>query len=110
MDTKDIPKHGPSDWRREPSERKTAILGKLGEETTELASRCFRAMIQGLDETDPGTKRSNLSHLQDEIADVLATVRLARTFLALDEVDINKRQEAKFAYKFPWIDALPNNQ
>jgi hypothetical protein len=36
MDTKDIPKDGPSDWRREPSERRNAIVGKLGEEAGEI--------------------------------------------------------------------------
>lgn len=84
METKDIPENGPTDWRREPSERRNAVIGKLSEESSELAGRCARAMIQGLDALDPDTGRSNLAHLQDEIADVQAMTQLAIEFLRLD--------------------------
>ena len=107
MDTADIPTHGPSDWRREPSERRNAILGKLGEEAAELATRCLRAMIQGLDECDPGTGRTNLAHLQDEIADVAAQMQMAGEFLDLDATAITDRERRKYTYKLPWIKGLP---
>jgi len=110
MDTKDIPKDGPSDWRREPSERRNAVIGKLGEECSELAGRCLRSMIQGLDEKDPDTGRTNLDHLQDEVADVLAQIDLAKEFLALKEVQIDDRRWRKHRYKLPWIVALPDTR
>lgn len=108
MKTEDIPKSGPSDWRREPSERRNAILGKMAEEADELAARCVRAMIQGLDELDPDTGRSNLLHLQDEIADVCAQFHLAHDFLDLDDDAILDREARKFDFKLPWILALPD--
>lgn len=110
MDTKDIPSSGPSDWRREPSERRNALLGKLAEEASELATRCSRAMIQGLNELDPDSGRSNLDHLQDEIADVRAISQLAVEFLALDSALMRDRQYLKYHYKLPWIEALPDQQ
>lgn len=106
MDTKDIPISGPSDWRREPSERRNAILGKMAEEASELANRCARSMIQGLDERDPGTGRTNLAHLEDEVADVLATISLANEFLSLDRDLMSDRAERKYRYKLPWIKVL----
>lgn len=108
MDTKDIPLSGPSDWRREPSERRNAVLGKLAEEANELAARCARAMIQGIDELDPGSGRTNLAHLQDEAADVYAMLQLAGGFLHFDPRTISTRRQLKYDYKLPWIQALPD--
>lgn len=108
MDTKDIPQNGPSDWRREPSERVTAVVGKLGEEASELASRCCRVLIQGLRSIDPDSKRSNLEHLTDEIADVEALIDLAKEHLLLSCEDISDRRDRKRRYKKPWVEALPN--
>lgn len=108
MDTKDIPENGPSDWRREPSERINAVVGKLGEETSECAARCFRIVIQGLHSIDPDSGRSNLEHLSDEIADVEALISLAKQFLPLSNEAIHDRRVRKRAYKLPWIEALPS--
>ncbi len=106
MKTADIPKDGPSDWRREPNEEWNAVLGKLGEELSEGATKCFRAMIQGLMERDPGDGRTNLEHLQDELADIEALVRTARARLPVNGVEIDERSRRKEAYKAPWFDAL----
>lgn len=110
METKDIPENGPTDWRREPSERRNAVIGKLSEESSELAGRCARAMIQGLDALDPDTGRSNLAHLQDEIADVQAMTQLAIEFLRLDTAYLQDRRIRKYRYKKPWVAALPCSQ
>ena len=110
MDTKDIPKDGPSDWRRELSERRNALLGKLGEEASELSARCFRSMIQGLDSIDPDTKRTNLSELQDEIADVCAQLKLIEEFIDVDRHYIIERVIKKYKYKLPWILALSDER
>ena len=109
MDTKDIPLNGPSDWRREPSERRNALLGKLAEEANELAGRCARAMIQGLDELDPDTGRTNRAHLQDEFADVQAIMELADEFLVFSRSQVAERRSRKYAYKRPWFVALPDS-
>lgn len=109
MKTEDIPLNGPSDWRREPSERRNAILGKMAEETSELAARCVRSMIQGLDELDPDTGRSNLAHIEDEMADVEAMLSLVKVFLGVDREGISVRAGRKYNYKRPWIEALPDD-
>lgn len=106
MDTADIPLKGPSDWRAEPNPASLAVVGKLGEEAAELASRCCRAVIQGVDALDPDSGRTNKDHLQDEIADVLALIKLARDQLRLDWPTINRRMDAKVYFKRPWIEAL----
>jgi hypothetical protein len=50
MDTKDIPTHGPSDWRREPSERRNAFLGKLAHKLAQsrLHGRKFQKTLRAL--------------------------------------------------------------
>lgn len=107
METKDIPTSGPSDWRREPDERVNFVVGKLGEEAGELVTRCCRVMIQGLHAIDPDTGKPNLHHLADEIADVEALIALAKWFLPVDILSIHHRGARKYAYKLPWIEALP---
>jgi hypothetical protein len=110
MRTEDIPADGPSDWRREPSERRNALLGKLAEECNELAGRLVRAMIQGLDELDPDDGRPNLMHIQDEFADVTALMELFELYIELDQAEIMARWGKKLRYKRPWFEALPDER
>jgi hypothetical protein len=67
-------------------------------------------MIQGLDERDPDDGRTNLRHLEDEIADVEAQIRMAKHFLGLELSAIDDRRHRKYAYKLPWIRALPDER
>lgn len=106
MDTKDIPANGPSDWQPITHKPTLAVLGKLQEECGELTSIVARATIQGLDEADPETEAVNRLALQDEIADVLAMIKLAAEKLKLDHGSIDARMSKKFIYKKIWIDAL----
>lgn len=108
MDTKDIPKDGPSDWRREPSERLNALILKLGEESGELSVRCIRAAMQGIREIDPDSKRTNLAHIEDEIADVCAQLQLFGEFIEVNSTAITDREKRKYRFKLPWIKALPD--
>lgn len=55
-----------------------AILGKMGEESGELATRCCRCIVQGLDELDPDTGRTNRAELAREMADVMACIEIVR--------------------------------
>ncbi len=63
-----------SPWMPEQDQIRLAILGKLGEEASELAQRCFRCIIHGLDELDPDTGRTNRVELEREISDVIACI------------------------------------
>lgn len=69
-----------SPWMPMQDQHQLAMLGKLAEEAAELASRASRCIIQGIDELDPDTGRSNRDELAREIADVLACVEIAHWY------------------------------
>jgi len=51
-------------------------LGKLQEELGELQAAISRCMIQGINENEPVTGKSNRLWIEEEIADVYANLRL----------------------------------
>lgn len=106
MDTADIPTTAPSDWQPITNKHDLAVLGKLGEEASELGSALFRCVIQGIDEAEPRTLKVNRRWVEDEIADVLAMTDIAIRRLGLDRTAILARRQRKIAYKDPWFDAL----
>lgn len=59
-------------WHPEADPVRLAALGKLAEELTEAASRVSRCIIQGIDELDPESGRSNRDELGREMADIRA--------------------------------------
>lgn len=106
MKTEDIAKAPASNWHPERNLEFVGMIGKLGEEASELAGHCCRIVIQGVFADDPGTGQSNVSKLQDEIADVEACIALVKARMGLDERAIRPRVSAKFDYKTPWLDWL----
>lgn len=66
-----------SPWMPEQDQIRLAVLGKLIEECNELAGRSARCIIQGIDEADPTSGRTNLAELEREIADVMACIGTA---------------------------------
>jgi hypothetical protein len=72
-----------SPWMPETNQIKLAVLGKLVEECNELSGRAARSIIQGLDENDPSTGRTNREELEREIADVEACIAIAKLNLQL---------------------------
>ncbi|SCW95870.1 hypothetical protein [Ancylobacter rudongensis] len=73
-----------SPWMPEQDRVRLAVLGKLAEEAGELASRAARCIIQGIDETDPDTGRSNADELGREIADVMACAAALEALLRVN--------------------------
>jgi len=72
------------------------VLGKLGEELGECTSATARCIIQGINESEPVTKKPNQLWLEEEIADVLATTDIAISHFKLDATFIlNRAQEKK---------------
>lgn len=65
MKTEDIPSTPPSDWQPITNKHDLAVLGKLGEEATELGSAIFRCIIQGLNEREPTTGKVNRQWLEE---------------------------------------------
>jgi len=87
VNTNEIPQDGPSDWQPITNKRTLALLGKLGEEASELSSAAFRCIIQGVDE-------------------VLAMLAIIQHDMGLNQGAIMRRQMRKMNYKQPWFDAL----
>jgi hypothetical protein len=65
-----------SAWMPERDPVRIAVLGKLAEELSECAARVSRCLIQGINEVDPDTGRTNLYELERELADVAACTKL----------------------------------
>ena len=110
MNTNEIPQDGPSDWQPITNKRTLALLGKLGEEASELSSAAFRCIIQGVDEVEPTTGKPNRQWLEEEIADVLAMLAIIQHDMGLNQGSIMRRQMRKMNYKQPWFDALKQQE
>lgn len=77
-------------------------MGKLIEELGELSNVAARCIIQGIDETDPGTGKVNRLRLEHEIADVMAQCRVTIEALGLDMGAISLRSAQKRAQMQEW--------
>jgi NTP pyrophosphatase (non-canonical NTP hydrolase) len=77
------------------------ILLILQEECGEVVQSISKCMRFGIDQIKPGTDRTNLQHLQQEIGDILAMVELLHdqelgiTVEGLQEAANNKFQKLK---------------
>lgn len=72
-----------SPWSPEQDRIRLAVLGKLIEECNELAGRAARCIIQGIDEQDPTSGRTNREELAREMADAIACIETAETRLGI---------------------------
>ena len=77
-------------------------LGKLGEEAGELASAVSRCIIQGIDEAEPVTGKVNKEWLEDEMADVLASMSLVEEHFQLNIERILQRADNKMEHLRKW--------
>lgn len=84
----------------DPVDLKT--LGKLCEELGECSAAAARCLIQGIDEREPRTGKPNRRWLSEELADVLANVRLTVDHFGLDQDFILSRADAKRAGLQQW--------
>jgi NTP pyrophosphatase (non-canonical NTP hydrolase) len=81
--------------------------GKTLEELGELVAVLARVIIQGVDEVDPGSGRTNRVRLEDELADVLAQCcRLIET-LGLNRGTIMTRVAEKDRQMAEWDSLYP---
>lgn len=81
-------------------------LGKLGEELGEANSAVSRCVIQGIDEREPITGKSNREWLEDELADVLANIDLVAGHFNLDWQRMWKRRNEKMRHLRAWHEML----
>ncbi|MGJ4893747.1 hypothetical protein ACQR2B_06755 [Bradyrhizobium oligotrophicum] len=77
-------------------------LGKLIEELNECGSAAARCVIQGIDEREPVTGKLNREWLEDEIADVIANIRLVTEHFGLDEERVRMRVGRKRDHLRAW--------
>ena len=95
-----------SPWEPETSQHTLAVLGKLAEEASECATAAARCIIQGIDESEPVSGKTNRRWLEEEIADVIAQTRLAADALGLDIAFIMERAKVKQGYTGAWQESL----
>lgn len=63
-----------SPWQVTTDPKLLRRMGKTIEEAGELVNVAGRVIIQGIDEIDPGTGKSNRARLLDELADMQAQI------------------------------------
>lgn len=97
-------KHKLSKWVPTTNLLHLRRFGKLGEELSELGAVTNRCIIQGIDEIDPSTQKTNRLRLQEEIADVLAQSCCTIDDLELDKKFINSRVRDKIEQMAEWED------
>lgn len=78
------------------------VSGKFAEELAECGSAIARCIIQGIDECEPSTGKSNRQWLEEEIADVIANINLVCAHFQLSITSIQKRIEFKTVYLRKW--------
>lgn len=104
MDNKDIPTTHLNPWHPMTNPIDLKHLGKLGEEAGELGSAVSRCIIQGINEQDPTSTKTNKEWLEDEIADVWANSNLVINRFLLDVDRIKSRAAKKQAALIKWHD------
>lgn len=89
-------------WRPMSNPLDLKHLGKLAEELNEAGSAVARCIIQGIDEREPITRKSNREWLEDELADVMANIRLVTDHFGLDQSRMAERAERKRKHLKAW--------
>lgn len=99
-DSKPYPQ--PSPWQPEQDKLRLALLGKLAEELNEAGAIVARCIIQGIDESEPMTRRLNKWALENELADVQATTNLVVQHFFLDRERMATRVARKIQHLTGW--------
>lgn len=98
----DGPMPSVSAWVPVTDLRMLARLGKLNEELAELSAIVARCIIQGVEECNPETGKLNRLALEQEIADVLAGIKIIVEDLRLDSLKIAERCQHKVDHLRRW--------
>ena len=106
MDTADIPNRPPSAWQPETCRVRNAIYGKSQEELHELGIVLSRCAIQGVEEINPTTGKTNLEEMQNEVSDVLAYCERLIAHFNLDRDAVDSRKMLKYEYHGRWLEML----
>lgn len=77
-------------------------IGKSSEELSELLAVFARIGIQGMDEIDPSSGKTNRQRMHEETADVLAQLACNMRAFGMDAEAIRRRQALKEAQMAEW--------
>lgn len=91
-----------SPWQIETDPLRVRRLGKTLEEINELGAVLARCTIQGIDEIDPSSGKTNRQRLEEETADVLAQIVCNIEALALNRPAIHARRDEKIRQMVEW--------
>lgn len=92
-----------SPWVPEQDVGKQKRLGKAVEEGGEYVSAVARCFIQGINENEPVTGKPNKQWLEEEAADVMATMSHLIDHFELDWDFINARARKKYEQLGKWF-------
>jgi hypothetical protein len=92
-------------WIPEKDPLTVAVIGKLGEECSEGSNACHRAIIQGIKASHPVTGKPNREAILEEIADIEASIFLAKEYLAssVELEAIRLRRANKILHLRDWL-------
>ena len=95
-------KHNLQSWYVEIDSQRLRRFGKTLEELGELQAVVARCIIQGIDEVDPSSQKTNRLRLEEEIADVYAQLFLLEERFNLDTEFIAERMMHKTDQMYEW--------
>lgn len=93
-------------WTPEDNPVRLKKLGKALEELGECTAALSRCLIQGIDGSEPVTGKPNRLWLEEEIADVAATLKHVMDEFNLREDFMQSRAEVKYERLSTWFDNL----
>ena len=77
-------------------------FGKSLEEVNELGAVLARCIVQGIDEIDPASGKTNRQRLEEELADVQAQIVCTTHDLGLNQDLMQERMHRKIGYMRDW--------
>jgi len=91
-----------TEWIHESDPVRLRRLGKTGEELGEAMAVVSRCIIQGIDEIDPSSGKTNRLRLEEELADVLAQIECTVDAFGLRTDFIKERGAKKVEQMAVW--------
>ena len=95
-------KHNLQPWYVEIDSQRLRRFGKTLEELGELQAVVARCIIQGIDEVDPSSQKTNRLRLEEEIADAYAQLFILEERFNLDTEFIAGRMMHKTDQMYEW--------
>lgn len=90
-------------WTPDTNPQQGRRIGKTNEEVNELGSVLARISIQGIDEIDPSSGKTNRQRMWEESADVVAQIECNQEFFKdFSQELFRKRVEAKKLQMAQW--------